>query len=162
MAVLARELPSLDDLDLHEPIDQGVDKAGGLQFYPHISTRLTLSSRDCVSDAQIVALALTEACCKLGTGKVRRSRRKISHCNCHWWARSSTFPFHCVQSSPHWNQQTSNSPIKLWIAIGNHQISYTFTRTGAAKIKRNGTRWHILVLRKSNRHEMTRYRWPQA
>lgn len=65
----AASLPSLDELDPTETIDQGVDVAGGLQFRP----LLTIDGpvKTWAEFYHVVALALTEACCQLEVGKVR-------------------------------------------------------------------------------------------
>lgn len=65
----AASLPSLDELDPTKTIDEGVDMAGRLQFRP----LLTIGGgvKTWAEGYHVVALALTEACCHFGVGKVR-------------------------------------------------------------------------------------------
>ncbi|KAL8735677.1 MAG: hypothetical protein Q9166_000846 [cf. Caloplaca sp. 2 TL-2023] len=64
-------LPALHELDLNLPIDEGVDEAGGLQFRANQAVGNPVSFvRMRLNTEQLVALALTEARCKLGLGQV--------------------------------------------------------------------------------------------
>jgi len=65
----AASLPTLDELDPTETIDQGVDVAGGFQARPLLSIDDPVKTY--TQEYHIVAPALTEACCQLGIGKVR-------------------------------------------------------------------------------------------
>ena len=63
---------ALVDLDPQESIDEGLDQEGGLQFRANLEQFVgqTAHGRTPIEDAQLVAMSLTESCCKLGIGKV--------------------------------------------------------------------------------------------
>ncbi len=57
-----------------ENIYQGTDAAGRLLFRQNVYDNMVAKER-CVTGASLVALALTEVCCRIGRGKVRKGRK---------------------------------------------------------------------------------------
>ncbi|KAL8671052.1 MAG: hypothetical protein Q9168_004445 [Polycauliona sp. 1 TL-2023] len=61
----------LHELDPSVSMDQGLDSIGGLKYRANIFINNKATSENTpLEDRQLVALALTEACCKIGSGKV--------------------------------------------------------------------------------------------
>lgn len=69
---IRQQLPLLKDLPITENIYLGEDAEHRLQFREHLAV-LGEKSKVLLTDENLVALALTEICCRLGRGKVNIS-----------------------------------------------------------------------------------------